>query len=527
MNLTELIACLSRPAAYPEGAGRVEVRQTHISVVFLTERFAYKLKKPVDLGFLDFSTPEKRRHDCAEEVRLNRRLAPHVYLGVVPVTAAGGEARFEGEGEVIDWAVKMERLPAEVTLERRLQRGEVGEEVLAALAARVAAFHARAESGPHIHAFGGFEVVARNARENLAHAGAQVGTALSAPVYARLGALNEEALARLRPLVEARAARGVPRDTHGDLHLDHVYLFPDRPPPDDLVVIDCIEFNERYRYADPVADMAFLVMDLAYHGRRDLARAFAEAYFRAAGDDEGRGLLPFYTAYRAAVRGKVERLKLAEPEVPPAIKEEARASARAYWLLALGELEEPARRPCLVLVAGLPGSGKSTLARGLQEQAGFTVIRSDVVRKELAGSSSGEDLYAPAWSDRTYAECLRRVEAVLFEGGRVLVDANFREDRRRQQFLEAAVRWGVPALFLVCRVEPEAAKARLQGRRGDVSDAGWSTYVQLSAAWEEPGELTRRYLRLIASDGSPEETLARAAEALRAEGLLGASSRLP
>src|SRR5262249_53713601 len=154
------IACLSRPAAYPEPAGHVEVRQTHISVVFLTERFAYKLKKPVDLGFLDFSTPEKRRHFCEEEVRLNRRLAPHVYLGAVPGTAAGGEARFEGPGEAIDWAVRMERLPAEATLERRLERGEVGEEALARLAARVAAFHAHAESGPHTHAFGRFEVVA-------------------------------------------------------------------------------------------------------------------------------------------------------------------------------------------------------------------------------------------------------------------------------------------------------------------------------------------------------------------------------
>jgi aminoglycoside phosphotransferase family enzyme/predicted kinase len=523
MHLPELIACLSRPDAYPDSwrPARVEVRQTHISVVFLTERFAYKVKKPVDLGFLDFSTPQKRRHYCEEEVRLNRRLAPHVYLGAVPVTAEGNGACFEGKGEALDWAVKMERLPAEATLERRLQRGEVGAEVLAGLAARVADFHARAESSPVIHAFGRFEVVARNARENLTQVAAHVGTALSPAVHARLGTLNEEALELLRPLLDARAARGVPRDTHGDLHLDHVYLFPDRPPPEDLVVIDCIEFNERFRYADPVADMAFLVMDLAFHGRRDLARAFAEAYFRASRDGEGRALLPFYTAYRAAVRGKVEGMELAEPEVPPAVKEEARAGARAHWLLALGELEKPGRRPCLVLVAGLPGSGKSTLARGLQERAGFTVIRSDLVRKELAARSSAGDLYTPAWSDRTYAECLRRAEAVLSEGGRVVVDANFREDRRRGEFLQAAVRWGVPGLLLWCRVEPEVARVRLQDRQGDASDASWATYLQLSAAWEEAGALTRRSLRPIPSDGLPEETLARAVEMLRADGLIG------
>jgi aminoglycoside phosphotransferase family enzyme/predicted kinase len=515
MDLHELLAALSRPSAYPEAASHIEMCQTHISVVFLTERFAYKLKKPVNFGFLDFGTPEKRRHYCAEEVRLNRRLAPHVYLGVVPVTAAGGEVRFEGEGEIIDWAVKMQRLPADATLERRLQRGALEADTLEALAGRLAAFHAAAASGPHVSAFGRFEVVARNARENFEQAAAQVGTALSPAVYARLRELNEQVLARLRPLIEDRAASGAPRDTHGDLHLDHVYLFPARPPPEDLVVIDCIEFNERFRYADPMADVAFLVMDLAYHGRRDLAHAFADAYIRAARDDEGRALLPFYTAYRAAVRGKVEGLKRAEREVPAAQRDEALAGARAHWLLALGELEEPARRPCLLLVAGLPGSGKSTLARRLEEQAGCTVIRSDVVRKELTVGAGSEDIYTPQWSDQTYAECLRQAEAVLFEGGRALVDANFREERRRRAFLDAAVRWGVPALFLVCQVEPDVARARLHNRRGDVSDAGWATYLQLRASWEEPGVPTRRHLRVIRSDGLPEETLAQALAALR------------
>jgi aminoglycoside phosphotransferase family enzyme/predicted kinase len=520
MDLPELIAALSRPSAYPDPAAHIQVCQTHISVVFLTGHFAYKLKKPVNLGFLDFSTPEKRRHYCAEEVRLNRRLAAHVYLGVVPVTAAGGEIRFEGEGEPIDWAVKMQRLPADATLERRLQRGELSADSLEALAGRIAAFHAGADSSPHVSAFGRFDVVARNARENFEQAGPQVGTALSPAVYARLRDLNEQALARLRPLIEDRAARGVPRDTHGDLHLDHVYLFPDRPPPEDLVVIDCIEFNERFRYADPVADIAFLVMDLAYHGRRDLARAFADAYFSAARDAEGRALLPFYTAYRAAVRGKVEGLKRAEREVPAAERDAALAGARAHWLLALGELEEPARRPCLLLVAGLPGSGKSTLARRLEEQAGCAVIRSDVVRKELTGAAGAEDIYTLQWSDKTYAECLRQAEAVLFEGGRVLVDANFREEPRRRTFLDAAVRWGVRALFLVCQVEPDVARARLHNRRGDVSDASWATYLQLRASWEEPGAPTRRHLRVIRSDGPPEETLAQALAALREAGLL-------
>jgi aminoglycoside phosphotransferase family enzyme len=356
-DLPSLIAALSQPDAYRHPVTAVEVRQTHISVVFLAGEFVYKLKKPVRLGFVDFSSAERRRHFCEEEVRLNRRLAPQVYLGVVPATADGDRVRFEGDDDAIDWAVKMHRLPAHATLESRLQRDEVTPAHLTALAEMLAAFHATADAGPDIAAFGRLATVAGNARENFAQTAGHVGRTVRAAVYERLVQLTEEQLRQFGSLIEARAERGVPRDTHGDLHLDHVYLFPERPPPDDLVVIDCVEFAERFRYADPVADMAFLVMDLRFHGRRDLARAFADAYFQAAHDAEGRALLPFYTAYRAQVRAKVEGIELSEPEVPADEKGSARRRAQAHWLIALGALETPANRPALLLVGGLPGAG--------------------------------------------------------------------------------------------------------------------------------------------------------------------------
>jgi aminoglycoside phosphotransferase family enzyme/predicted kinase len=527
MELTRLIEALSDPAAYPDPVGAVEVRHTHISAVFLAGPHVYKVKKPVALGFLDFSTLEKRHHLCEEEVRLNRRLAPEVYLGVVPVTRDGTAVRVEGAGEVVEWAVKMRRLPEEATLLSRLDRGALTAERVEALARRVAAFHAEAAAGAHVMEFGRLAVVARNARENFEQSAPQVGTTLSRAVFDRLRTRTEEVLAEHGPLIEQRAERGVPRDTHGDLHLDHVYLFPDRPPPADLVVIDCIEFNERFRYADPVADMAFLVMDLAFHGRRDLGRAFADAYFRAAGDEEGRALLPFYTAYRAAVRGKVEGFELGEQEVPEAEHRAALQRARAHWLLALGDLEAPGRRPCLVLVGGLPGTGKSTVSRGLAEQAGLVVIRSDVVRKELAGLAEAdrpdaalrERLYSTEWTEKTYAECLRRAEVVWFEGGRVLVDANFRLEHQRHVLLEGAARWGVPALFLVCQASPEVVRRRLEGRHGDASDADWATYQRLADQWEEAGPMTRQALRALPADSDQEQLAARAGEALREKGL--------
>ena len=528
MTLPERIEALSDPRTYPDPVGRVEVRQTHISVVFLAGGFAYKVKKPVSLGFLDFRTLGQRQHYCSREVTLNRRLAPDVYLGVVPVTRSADGLAVEGDGEVVEWAVKMRRLPHDATLLARLRHGEVSAHTVEAIAARIAAFHAAAEGGESVAAFGRFEVVAGNARENFAQAEPWAGLTVSRAVFDRLRTLTHAELERLRPLIERRAAAGVPRDTHGDLHLDHVYLFPDRPPPGDVVIIDCVEFNDRFRYADPVADMAFLAMDLGFHGRRDLAEAFAAAYFRAAGDVEGEQLLPFYAAYRAAVRAKVEGMQLDEREVPEEARASALGRAKAHWLYALGELEASARRPCLVLVGGLPGAGKSTLAAGLADWAGFHVVRSDAVRKELAGlpadapapAADRGGIYTPEMTERTYAECLRRAEQAVFDGRRVIVDASFGADRHRRQFLAAAARLAVPGVFLHCQAPPDVAKGRLAGRRHDPSDADWVVHQAAAGRWEPFGPETLPASRVILTgDGPADLATNRAVECLRQLGV--------
>lgn len=508
MDLPSLIAGLSRPEAYPFPVADVEVHQTHISVVFLAGEFAYKLKKPVKLPFLDFSTLELRRHFCEEELRLNRRLAAEAYLAVVPVVSDGASCRFEGSGQPIDWAVKMRRLPAEATLQQRVLDDRIDAGTVQRLAERIARFHAEGERSDRISSFGRFTAVAHVIRENFSVAAPTVGRTISAAVHERLTGLTERALDAQRALIDARAARGVPCDTHGDLHLDHVYLFLERQAPDDLVIVDCIEFNESYRSSDPIADMAFLAMDLEFHGRRDLAQAFSAAYFTASDDEEGRALLPLYLSYRAAVRAKVDGLQLDESEIPQADRDQALVRARGHWLLALNALEEPGKRACLLVVGGLPGTGKSTLAAALATAAGMSVIRSDVVRKELAGlspgtlggSSFGAGLYTPEWTDRTYAECLRRAEERLFAGERVIVDASFGSEARRRMFVDAARDWGVPIVLLLCEAPAEITKRRLDARHGDPSDADWAVHVEAAKGWEPLSPATARIAVRVAAE---------------------------
>ena len=530
MEASALIDALSRPEAYPHPVDAVEVHQTHISVVFLAGPFAYKIKKPVDLGFLDFSTLEKRKHFCEEEVRLNRRLAPHVYLGILPIASSsplpsGGEGpgvrglNFGGAGPAIEWAVQMKRLPNDATIESRLERDAVTPAQLSTLAERLAEFHRNADANERIAAFGRFEIVAHNARENFTQAAPLVGATVSPGVFERVRVLTETFLSRLHDLIESRANRGVPRDTHGDLHLDHVYLFPGETPPNDLVIIDCIEFTDRFRFADPVADVAFLAMDLSFHGRRDLARIVTDRYFQITGDNEGRRLLPFYSAYRAVIRAKVKGMELHDPTIDDAERADAAIRARAHWLVALGELEEPAKRPALLLIAGLPGTGKSTLAKSLATKADFQVLRSDVVRKEIASDERG-NIYTNEWTECTYTELLRRAEGLLWRGERVLIDANFRQDDWRRRFLNASRTWGVPMLFIQCHAAPDVLRERLQSRQGDVSDADWNVYQTLEASWQPISAPVARVTLAVDTSGELADYEKRVVATLREEGLV-------
>ncbi len=531
--LSDLIEQLSRPEAYDHPVDHVTVVQTHISVVFLAGSLVYKVKKPVDLGFLDFSTLERRGHFCHQEVHLNRRLAPDVYLGVSPIVSIDGTLHVfedlapDGAPDPVEWAVRMVRLDDEFRMSNWVADGTLRPYHVAVVARRLARFHANAARGPDIARWGRLEVVAGNARENLEQALPHIGHTLTAELHERLSSALDRALDGLAPLIDRRAAAGIPRNTHGDLHLDHIYLFDDRAPPGDVVVVDCIEFNERFRFADPVADIAFLDMDLRFQGRDDLARTFADAYFETTGDEEGRSLLRFYSAYRAAVRGKVLGMRSLDPEAPDEDRRLSSEEARAHWMLALQLLEPPRRRPCLVLVGGLPGTGKSTLSQLLGESAGLRVISSDRTRKRLAGlapetsaaAEYGEGLYTAEWNEQTYEDLLEEAEKGLLRGERLIVDASFREDVRRATFLAMADRLRVPSVFLLLEAPETRVRTRLEIRPQGPSDADRATYEAIAERWESPSPDTAGATRSVDTGQTKAWTLEQALACLEGLGI--------
>lgn len=327
-ELPPLIRALMDGEAYPEKPGRVDLVQTQMSFVFLTGAFAYKIKKPLDFGFADFTSLEKRRFYCGREVELNRRLSPTVYLGVVAITESEGRFAIEGEGQAVEYAVRMRQLPMERSLSRLLARGAVTPEMIEQVARKIADFHARSRADGEIAAYGAVPIVHRNTEENFEQTKKYIGRTLSPDTFETIRSYTRGFLEKKAALFERRIASGRIRDCHGDLHSEHVVF------GDDIYIFDCIEFNDRFRYADVAAEIAFLAMDIDFHERPDLADRFVQAYIEFSGDAELLRLLNFYKCYLAYVRGKVESFELDDPNIPEVEKMVALDAAKSYFWLA-------------------------------------------------------------------------------------------------------------------------------------------------------------------------------------------------
>jgi uncharacterized protein len=506
-SVAELVQALGRVDAYPDSPASVELVQTHVSLVFLAGDRAYKVKKPVDLGFLDFSTAERRRQACEDEVRLNAALAPGVYRGVVPITReADGSLEVAGSGAPVEVAVEMRRLPARRMLDRLLDAGEVDNELVTNLASLLARFHAQAATGVGVDEFGAPDAVAFNVRENFAQTErftAEEGLRTASPrLHAFLRDRAEGFLARENGLLERRVRERRIRDGHGDLHAGNVCV-----TDEGILVYDRIEFAPRFRCGDVACDLAFLTMDLDARGFRAFSSYLTRRYVEVSKDHELQAVLGFYKTYRAVVRAKVGSLTAADPGLSGEERESRRwAAMRSFQLAASYELP-----PSLVLTCGLPGVGKSTAARAIAAPFEALVLRSDAQRKHLAGipptshavADFGEGIYAPDLTEQTYSELRARAEAGLREGRTVVVDATFVTAAQRAPFAQLANALDAPYLFAWVTVPEEVALARLAARAEDpreISDADVDVYRRMWERLQPPAELPVSHL--ISVDGT-------------------------
>ncbi len=324
---TQVVEALMKPEAYDEDPGQIELTQTHISFVFVTRDFVYKVKKAVDFGFLDFTTLEKRRYFCETELELNRRLCGDMYLEVVPINRSD-IIKIKGEGETVEYAVKMKRIPEEDMMSRLLEEGKVNSRLIGRIAKTIAKFHSKAETNERISEFGSLAIVETNWRENFEQTSEFIGKTISPKNFELIRERVEDFMKRTVALFERRMAEGRVRDCHGDIHSGNIFV------ADRIYIFDAIEFNERFRYSDVANDVAFLAMDLDFKDRTDLSNFFMERYVTYSGDWGLTKLLPFYKCYRAYVRGKVISFKLKDPNIGSEEKKVAIKEAKAYFKLA-------------------------------------------------------------------------------------------------------------------------------------------------------------------------------------------------
>jgi aminoglycoside phosphotransferase family enzyme/predicted kinase len=466
---------------WPEDELPIEMKQTHISVLLLSRSYVIKLKKPVDFGFLDYTTLDKRLKVCEDEIRLNRRLCPDTYIGLGGVIDLDGQIRFSGRtGKIVDYCVWMKRLPDDRMLDRMVANDRVTEVVIDRVAARLCEFHAEASRGPEILKWGSLAEIRHNWEENFIQTEPFIGRTIGAPAYEAIRSWINEEIEAKAGLFDRRARAGRIVDGHGDVRCESVCVKDNA-----ICIYDCIEFNDRFRCGDVASEAAFLAMDLDARGRPDLGYFFTEAYQRLTGDEDFFSLLPFYRCYRAYVRGKVLSFRLNEAEFSEEERRAAAARAGNFFDLAL-RYASRLKKPTVIAVGGLSGTGKTSIARAIAGELGLRVISADAVRHSLFGEAKrpapyGEGAYTAEASRLTYQTMVERGREMLGADRSVILDATFlhHEDRAiaERMAMDAGAEWRL----IECSLAPELVHKRIEereARREGLSDATWEIYLR-------------------------------------------------
>ncbi|MGG6237181.1 AAA family ATPase [Nodosilinea sp. AN01ver1] len=466
--LPDLIQQMCQPGFYPHPVAEpIRLLQTHVSYVLLTGDYAYKVKKSVNFGFLDYSTLEKRYHFCQEELRLNQRGAGPLYLEVVAIGQAGNVYQL-GSSTPVEYAVKMGQFPQDTLLSALYDRGELTEALMKDLAVAVANFHLGAETSDYIRTFGAVEQIRQAFDENYTQTEGYIGGPQTQAQFDETKAYTDAFFAAKRDLFERRVAQNWIRACHGDLHLNNICRWRDQ-----LYLFDCIEFNEPFRYVDVMYDVGFVVMDLLSKDCARLATVFLNHYVERTGDWEGVQLLPLYVSRQAYVRAKVTSFLLSDSGVDEEAKRQAAKTAAGYYRLAWSVCQP--RSGAVYMMAGLSGAGKSTTAQVLAQQINAIHLRSDAVRKHLAGvplDQRGDDsLYTPEMTEQTYDRLLTLGIALAQAGYSVILDAKYDRTSLRQSAIAQIQTAGLPLTILHCTAPAAVLEQRVRDRAGDIADA--------------------------------------------------------
>jgi len=510
-NRADLIAFLSKKSSYTHNPKKIKHIQTHCSDVFLVPPFVYKLKKPVNLGFLNYSTLGNREYYCKKEVELNRKLSSGIYLGVKKISKIKGEYVFGDGEETIVYAVLMKMLPEELSLQYLLENNEISKDRLNGIVEKLYNFYIEQKSNRDIENYGKCKNIKSQISKNLTGSYGFVGKTISLAAYKAINYFNSLFFKNKLSLFEYRRDMGFIKDCHGDLRSEHIYL------QDDLIqIIDCIEFNDKFRYIDVASDIAFLSMDMDFRGFREFSRFLVSEFSKRFGDKSMYEIIDFYKCYRAFVRGKVESIKSNQVSVSNSERHFSEELAKRYFKLALyyavlGSL------PSIIVIFGVIGTGKSSLAKSFADELSIEVLSSDNIRKNMLKidpkqkryEDYGKGIYSQDTTERVYNLMIELAAVNINENKSIILDASFSQKKFRMQVLDLADELDVPVYFIRTTASPEIIEKRLikrERKKDSLSDGRVEILDQFKEDFEEPKELTKNYF-IIETHDLPDETL--------------------
>jgi aminoglycoside phosphotransferase family enzyme/gluconate kinase len=487
--------------SFPNKPEKLEVIQTHISYVFIADQMVYKIKKPVNFGFLDFTTLQLRKFYYEKEVELNRRLCPEIYLGVVPISLTEKGYLVGDFSHVVEYAVEMKKLPEDGMMQKIIKDRALTEKHIDLIVEKLVPFYNSAKTGKGVNEYGSTDVISFNTEENFMQTEGFVGKALNKWRYNEIVSWNRNFLRENSSLFDKRIKEGYIREGHGDLYSANIAFDNLRK----VYIFDCIEFNERFRCGDVASDIAFLSMDLDFHDYRELSEFFVKSYTERSDDRDLIKLLNFYKCYRAYVRGKIECFTSQSQTLSEEKRKEALEKAKKYFDLSYTYTKG---KPKVFVVFGISGTGKSTFAKKLSEMTLAEVISSDIVRKGLAGIAPTEHHYEPfekgiynkEFTEKTYRKMIALARNSLKKGRDVILDATFRERPYREEVLQKLN--FAEIYFILCSAKESIIKERFKRRaeKSEVSDARWEIFLEQKKYFDTPDEIPKD--RLITVDTS-------------------------